>query len=181
MQKELFRAHGTTMRGLMDRHGIDPDHFLDFVHDIDYARIPPAPALDAALAALPGRKLVFTNGSVRHAEQVMDRLGVARHFSGVFDIAASDYLPKPDPAPYAALCARHAIAPTRAAMFEDIARNLVPAHALGMTTVWVRTESAWATEGSDGDHIHHATDDLESWLSALVARRALTAGRPPLG
>lgn len=181
MQKEHFRAHGTTMRGLMEHHAIDPDHFLDYVHDIDYGRIPAAPNLDAALDNLGGRKLVFTNGSVRHAEQVMDRLGVARHFSGIFDIAASAYLPKPRPEPYAALCGQHGIDAPRAAMFEDIARNLAPAHALGMTTVWVRTASEWAREGGDGDHVHHRTDDLETWLGDLVARRrALTDESPSL-
>lgn len=170
-QKELFQAHGTTLRGLMDRHGIDPGAFLDYVHDIDYSAIPAAPTLAAALDALPGRKLIFTNGTVDHADKVCGRLGVGHHIEAVFDIVASDYVPKPRAGPYATLIERHDIAPRRAAMFEDMARNLEPAHALGMTTVWVRTDSAWGREGSDGDHVQHVTDDLAHWLDDLVARR----------
>src|SRR5215470_11101633 len=94
LQKRYFREHGTTLRGLMTHHGIDPRAFLDFVHEIDLAPVPPSPALDAALAALPGRKFIFTNGSVAHADRVMGRLGVAHHFEGIFDIVAADYLPK---------------------------------------------------------------------------------------
>jgi putative hydrolase of the HAD superfamily len=181
-QKELFQGHGTTLRGLMDRHGIDPGGFLDFVHDIDYSAIPAAPTLVAALDALPGRKLIFTNGTVEHADKVCARLGIAGHIEAVFDIVASDYVPKPKVEPYTALIQRHRIEPTRAAMVEDMARNLAPAHDLGMTTVWVRTPSAWGREGSEGAHIHHTTDDLAHWLDDLVARRraALTAGAPPL-
>jgi putative hydrolase of the HAD superfamily len=176
LQKELFQAHGTTLRGLMDRHDVDPGHFLDFVHDIDYSAIPLAPTLEAALGALPGRKLIFTNGTVEHAQKVCARLGIEHHIETVFDIVASDYVPKPCAGPYAALIERHGIEPTRAAMFEDIARNLEPAHALGMTTVWVRTASAWGREGSDGEHVHHAIDDLEAWLDVLVARRRAVSG-----
>ncbi|MEX2648298.1 MAG: pyrimidine 5'-nucleotidase [Alphaproteobacteria bacterium] len=177
VQKEYFRAHGTTLRGLMDRHGIDPIAFLDFVHDIDYGAIPPSATLAAALDGLPGRKLIFTNGTVEHAQRVTERLGVGHHFDGVFDIVDSGYVPKPRPEPYRAMCERHGVAPRRAAMFEDIARNLAPAHAMGMSTVWIRTDSAWGREGSDGAHVHHATDDLAVWLDALVARRRAVAVR----
>ena len=170
-QKELFQAHGTTLRGLMDRHGIDPTGFLDYVHDIDYVAIPASPVLAAALDALPGRKLIFTNGTVDHADKVCARLGIGEHIEAVFDIVASDFVPKPRAEPYAALVERHGFEPRRAAMFEDMARNLAPAHALGMTTVWVRTDSAWGREGSDGDHVHHVTDDLADWLDGMVARR----------
>ena len=171
IQKRYFREHGTTLCGLMKLHDVDPHHFLEFVHDIDVTAIPPSVALDAALAALPGRKLIFTNGSVKHALRVMARLGVGERFEAVFDIVAADYLPKPFGAAYDALCAAHGLEPARTAMFEDIARNLVPAHALGMTTVWVRTESPWAQEESDGAHVHHVADNLEEWLTALVERR----------
>jgi len=166
LQKRYFREHGTTLRGLMTHHGIDPRAFLDFVHEIDLAPVPPSPALDAALAALPGRKFIFTNGSVAHADRVMGRLGVAHHFEGIFDIVAADYLPKPDPATYQSLIARHGINPVRAAMIEDLPRNLRPAAALGMTTVLVLTGEEWAAmDGDAGDHIHHVTDDLVGWLS----------------
>jgi len=183
VQKAYFRAHGTTLRGLMERHAIDPRGFLDFVHDIDYGAIPASAALHEALTMLPGRKLIFTNGSVGHAERVLDRLGVAAHFAGVFDIAAADYLPKPRREAYDALCRVHAVEPSRAALFEDIARNLEPAHAMGMATVWIRTDSPWAREGSDAPYVDHVADELDAWLTGLVARRSaagLTGGRPPL-
>jgi len=166
LQKQYYRAHGTTLKGLMDHHGVEPAKFLDFVHAIDVTPVPPSPALDAALARLPGRKLIFTNGSVAHAENVMNRLGVAHHFEGVFDIVAAEYRPKPDPETYHALLRRHAIDPRGATLFEDLPQNLVPAHALGMTTILVRTDAEWAQVGADGDHIHHVTDDLVAWLEA---------------
>ena len=171
LQKRYFHEYGTTLRGLMEHHGIAPGGFLDYVHAIDVSPVPPSPALDAALAALDGRKLIFTNGSVAHAERVMNRLGVAGHFTGVFDIVAADYQPKPNPATYAAMVARHGVDPRAAAMFEDLAHNLVPAAALGMTTILVRTTSEWAATGEPGDHVHHVTDDLVAWLEGAAAQR----------
>ncbi len=168
LQKQYFRDYGTSLRGLMERHGVDPEAYMAFVHDIDVTAVAPSPALDQALSRLEGRKIIFTNGSVAHAERVTDRLGVARHFEAVFDIAAADYVPKPEPAVYDQLVDRHDIEPRRAVMVEDIARNLVPAAALGMATVWVRSGSRWGADGADGDHVHHVIDDLAAWLEALV-------------
>lgn len=168
VQKDYFRNHGTTLRGLMINHGVDPVEFLEFVHDIDVNRVPPSPLLERALARLDGRKVIFTNGSTRHAENVVARLGVDRHIDGIFDIADAGYLPKPHPGAYATMVARHRIEPRCAVMVEDIARNLEPAAAMGMITVWVRTDSAWAREGSDGDHIDHVIDDLADWLTEVV-------------
>ena len=171
-QKGYFRDYGTTLRGLMTEHDIDPGEFLEYVHDIDVTPIAPSTALDAALAALPGRRLIYTNGSVRHAEKVMDRLGVTARFEGVFDIVAADYVPKPDPRPYGVLLERHGVNPTRAVMVEDIARNLVPAAALGMTTVWIRSEADWSRPDGGGigtgAHIHHVVDDLVEWLAGVA-------------
>jgi putative hydrolase of the HAD superfamily len=115
--------------------------------------------------------LIFTNGSVRHAESVLDRLGVSHHFEGIFDIVAADYVPKPDIAAYRSFIRRHDLDPRSAAMFEDMAKNLVPAHALGMTTVWIRHDRHWSSEGAEGDHVHHVTDDLLDWLEATIAAR----------
>jgi putative hydrolase of the HAD superfamily len=171
LQKQYFQEYGTTLRGLMTHHGMTPAAFLDYVHAIDVTPVPQSPALGQALAALEGRKLIFTNGSVAHAERVMARLGVGHHFEGVFDIVAADYQPKPNPATYAAMIARHGVDPRAAAMFEDLPRNLVPAHALGMTTVLVRTDVDWAQDGAEGEHIHHVTDDLVAWLEAAAALR----------
>jgi putative hydrolase of the HAD superfamily len=164
LQKRYFREHGTTLRGLMTHHRVDPGAFLHFVHEIDIEPVPPSPELDAALGRLPGRKFIFTNGSVAHADRIMTRLGVARHFDGIFDIVAADYLPKPDPTTYRSMIARHGIDPARAAMIEDLPRNLRPAAALGMTTVLVLTGEEWAMTDEPGDHIHHVTDDLVGWL-----------------
>jgi putative hydrolase of the HAD superfamily len=168
IQKLYFREHGTTLSGLMALHGVDPHKYLDFVHRIDVTPVSPSPALAAALAALPGRKLIYTNGSVAHAQRVMDRLGVGSHFDAVFDIVAGDFVPKPLEPGYRRMIERHAIDPRRAAMIEDLPRNLAPAAALGMTTVLVRTDSPWAQEGADSDYIHHVTDDLVAWLEAAV-------------
>jgi putative hydrolase of the HAD superfamily len=173
IQKEYFRDFGTTLRGLMVNHAITPDHFLDYVHAIDVSILTPDPALDAALARLDGLKVIFTNGSSSHAEKVMDRLGVARHFDAVFDVAAARYLPKPDPASYRALVRRHGLASAATAIFEDLTRNLAPAAELGMTTVWVRNATDWA-EASETrpDFVHHETDDLTAWLEGAIAARA---------
>ncbi len=168
IQKQYFRDHGTTLRGLMLNHHVDPHEFLGFVHDIDVGRIPPDPDLDRNLERLAGRKVIFTNGSTGHAENVLARLGVAERFCGIFAITDADFVPKPEAASYAALIERFRIDPRGAAMVEDIARNLAPAAALGMTTVWVRTDNAWGAEGSEKDYIHHVIDDVASWLAVLV-------------
>jgi putative hydrolase of the HAD superfamily len=168
-QKAYFRDHGTTLRGLMVVDRIDPNEFLAFVHDIDLTCVPPDPVLVAALAALPGRKIVHTNGSRRHAERLLDHLGIDGSFCGIIDIEIAGYEPKPALAGYHELLRRHEVTPGTALMVEDIARNLVPASALGMTTAWVRNPAEWGADGADGDHIHHIVDDLGEFLGAAVA------------
>jgi putative hydrolase of the HAD superfamily len=165
VQKRLFTTYGTTLRGLMTEYAIDPHGFLAHVHEIDLSVIEPAPALDAALDDLSGRKLVFTNGSVRHAERVLERLGIARHFEVLFDIAAAEFLPKPDPSGYRKLIQNHGVVPECSAMVEDMARNLRPAAELGMLTLWVRSPLDWAREGADEPYVHYQTDDLVDWLA----------------
>ena len=168
LQRDLFRRHGTTLRGLMTEHAVDPEAFLHYVHDIDVSVVDPSPRLDHLLGALPGRKLVFTNGSVPHAERVMRRLGVDHHFESVFDIVASDFVPKPDPRPYARLVELAGFAPAGAVMVEDMAKNLAPAAALGMRTVWLRSDYDWARDGADADHVHHVAEDLVGFLESLL-------------
>ena len=170
MQKGYFRQYGTTMKGLMQEYGIDPHDFLDYVHDIDYSPVPPSAALAAALDRLEGPKYIFTNGSVKHAEAVLDRLGVAGRFADIFDIAAAAFHPKPLDPFYDLFLARHGMDPAASVLIEDIAINLKPAHARGMTTVHVRTDSDWAMNGHDADYIHHSTDDLVGFLETAGGR-----------
>jgi putative hydrolase of the HAD superfamily len=119
-----------------------------------------------------GRKLVFTNGSRRHADNVLSRIGITHHFEDVFDIVAANYVPKPDPACYRAFCERHGVAPERSILFEDLPRNLKPAHAIGMTTVLVRGNHELTDIDAEGAHIHHATDDLAGWLQRAIQHLA---------
>ena len=168
VQKGHFHAHGTTLAGLMASHGIDPREFLDFVHDIDLARLTADPALVAALDRLPGRKFVFTNADEAYARRVLDRLGLANAFDGMHDIHAMEYLPKPHPAAYQALCARHRIDPQRALFADDMVRNLAPAKALGMTTVWVDNGSEQAGRDADPAFIDYRTTDIALWLTEIT-------------
>lgn len=169
VQKSYFKAHGTTLRGMMLNHAMDPVPYLDFVHDIDVSAIPAAPQLDTQLSRLSGRKIIFTNADLPHTERVLNRLGIADHFDAVFDIHEAGFIPKPEPQVYDTLVARFAIAPARAVMVEDIARNLEPAARLGMATVWVKpiTECPVSKEQPTGPHVDFETDDLVAWLTAL--------------
>jgi putative hydrolase of the HAD superfamily len=169
LQKRYFHEFGTSLRGLMENHGVDPAPFLAHVHDIDLTLLDPDPRLETALGRLSGRKIVFTNASSRHAERVLERLGIGHHFEAVFDIVAADYRPKPEPDAYLRLIARHAVEPRAAVMVEDIARNLKPAADLGMTTVWIRNDTEHGRAEAEGDHIHHAIDELATWLEGIAA------------
>jgi putative hydrolase of the HAD superfamily len=176
VQKDLYKRYGTSMRGLMTEHGMAPDDFLDFVHQIDHSPLEPNPTLGAALEKLSGRKLILTNGTRRHAEAVMRRLAIHHHFEDVFDIIAAELEPKPQAQTYDLFLARHGVDPHKAAMFEDLARNLAIPHALGMTTVLVVPEGTrevfredWEMEGRDAPHVDHVTDDLAGFLQGLVA------------
>jgi putative hydrolase of the HAD superfamily len=178
IQKDYYKRYGTTMRGLMTEHGLDPDVFLDYVHQIDHSPLEPNPALGAALARLPGRKLILTNGTRQHADAVMRRLDIHAHFEDVFDIVAAELEPKPLAQTYDRFLARHGVDPHKAAMFEDLARNLAVPHALGMVTVLVVPEKTreifregWELEGREAAHVHHVTDDLVGFLEAIAAVR----------
>jgi putative hydrolase of the HAD superfamily len=177
VQKDYYRRYGTTMRGMMAEHGMKPDDYLEFVHQIDHSPLEPNPVLGAALEKLPGRKLILTNGTRKHADAVMQKLDIHHHFEDVFDIAAADLDPKPLPQVYERFLARHGVNPAKAAMFEDLARNLETPHALGMTTVLVVPEGqrdvfreAWELEGHDAPYVDHLTDDLSGFLEEIVRR-----------
>ena len=174
LQKDYYKRYGSTMRGMMIEHGMDPDAFLDFVHEIDHSPLVPDPALGSAIEKLPGRKLILTNGTRKHADAVMRRLEIDRHFEDVFDIAAADLEPKPLPQVYDRFLKRHGVDPGKAAMFEDLARNLEVPHALGMTTVLVVPEGTrevfredWELAGRDAAHVDHVTDDLAGFLRTI--------------
>lgn len=171
-QKELYRDYGTTLSGLMVRHGLKPERFLDHVHDIDVTELAADAALAAALRRLPGRKAIFTNASRAHAENVAARLGVLDQFDAIFDIVSADYRPKPDPLGYDRVLNHYAAKGARAAMFEDIKRNLKPAAAMGMTTVWIANDAPWSKDGPAtpadvDDHVHHQAEAITAFLESL--------------
>jgi putative hydrolase of the HAD superfamily len=179
LQKDYYKRYGTSMRGLMAEHGMKPDDFLEFVHAIDHSPLVPNPALGDAIEQLPGRKLILTNGTRKHAEAVMRRLDIDRYFEDVFDIAAADLDPKPLPQVYDRFLAKHGVDPRKAAMIEDLARNLEVPHQLGMTTVLVVPEKTrevfregWELEGRDASHVDYVTDDLAGFLRTVAVKRA---------
>jgi putative hydrolase of the HAD superfamily len=178
IQKDYYRRYGTSMRGMMTEHGVRADDYLAYVHRIDHSPLEPNPAMGAAIAKLPGRKLILTNGSADHADKVLERLGIGSHFEAVFDIIAAELEPKPAPQTYRRFLDLHHVDPAHAAMFEDLSRNLVVPHQLGMTTVLVVPDGSkdvvredWELEGRDADHVDHVTDDLTGFLAALNAAR----------
>lgn len=169
LQKDYFRSFGTTMKGLMTVHDVDPHEFMAFVHDIDLSPISADVVLNDAIARLPGRKVIFTNGSTPHADNITKHLGINHLFDGCFDIVDAGFEPKPNFETYMSFCAHFEIDPTKAVMVEDMVKNLVPAAALGMTTVWVDTGVAWSQESAEHGHVHHKTEDLSKWLGRVVA------------
>ncbi len=172
VQKSYFREHGTTLSGLMATHGTDPREFLDFVHDIALDRIRHDKRMVDAIGALPGRKLVFTNGDVDYAARVLEKLGLDKSFEAIHDIHAMDYVPKPAPQSYAAMCERWNIGPTKALFAEDMVRNLAPAKALGMTTLWVDNGSEQAGGEACPSFVDYRTADLGDWLNEILGIKA---------
>jgi putative hydrolase of the HAD superfamily len=177
VQKDYYRRYGTSMRGLMIEHGLEPETFLNFVHAIDHSPLRPNPALGAAIANLKGRKLILTNGTRSHAHAVLERLNIAPYFDDVFDIVAAELEPKPLPQIYQRFLAAHQVDPRRAAMFEDLVRNLSVPHTLGMTTVLVMPDAtvagrreAWELEGREADDADHVTTDLVGFLQQIATR-----------
>jgi putative hydrolase of the HAD superfamily len=168
VQKAHFHAHGTTLAGLMKHHEIDPHDFLEDVHAIPLDRVGRNQQLGDALARLPGRKFVFTNGDAPYARRVLEAIGIDQHFDDLHDVCASEFRPKPDPYGYALLCERFAIDPAYALLVDDMAQNLVPAKALGMTTVWVDNGSERGNHGFDEVLIDHRVTDVGEWLESIL-------------
>ena len=186
LQKAYYRQFGTTLAGLMKVHKLKPEPFLEYVHDIDLSVLPELPALAEAIAALPGRRLIFTNGSRRHAENVAAKIGVAHLFEDICDITALGFLPKPERAAFDRMIEIHSIAAPASAMFEDMPHNLEVPHALRMTTVLVKSDyidhpvqiemRKWRELPA---HIHHMTDDLTGFIATHILSRALLNAAKP--
>ena len=182
LQKAYYKQFGTTLSGMMTIHKMEPGPFLDYVHDIDLSVVPPSIDLRAAIEALPGRKLIFTNGTVGHAERVAERIGILDLFEGICDIVACEYKPKPGAEAFATFVKRHGVVGGTAAMFEDMPQNLEVPHALGMKTVLIRSTyidhpaqakaRTWTTLPA---HIHHVADDLVGFLRGIEVRTEAAA------
>jgi len=179
LQKYYYKRYGTTLKGLIEDHAITPGAFLDFVHDIDRTSLAPNPALVQAIASLPGRKLILTNGSRDHALRTTEQLGFTDAFEAVFDIVAADLVPKPEAATYERFFVTHGVDPSRSAMFEDLAKNLQVPHARGMATVLVVPSTTvednrepWESLGSAEPYVDVATDDLAGFLAGLAFGQA---------
>ncbi len=167
-QKELYHRYGTTLNGLMREHGCDADHYLNYVHDIDLSGLAADAALRDAVEKLPGRRFIFTNGCRVHAARILERLEMAHLFESVWDIRTIGFAPKPDPAAYTSVVEAGGVDAASPALFDDLPRNLGPARALGMTTVWLKTDAPWAKEGPLADtapgDIDHETENLTQFL-----------------
>ncbi len=162
LRVKYWREHGTTLAGLMREHGVDPEGYLVDVHDIDFSVLDPDPGLRTRIEALPGQKIVYTNGSAPYARNVLAARGLAELFDDVFGVEHAGFHPKPDAAAFVQVFETARIKTDSAAMFEDDARNLVVPEALGMRTVYV------APEPVAEDHIHHHTDDLSGFLAQIT-------------
>ncbi len=176
VQKDLYRDHGTTLRGLMNLYQVDPDDFLEKVHDIDYSWLEPDPGLGAAIRQLPGRKFIFTNGNRGHAEKAAAQLGILDHFEDIFDIVAAGLVPKPAKETYDSFVALHGVGGPDAVMFEDLARHLSVPKQLGMTTVLVVPQNLeptyseiWEQDRGQEDEVDYVTDNLASFLKNAIA------------
>ncbi|WP_316857959.1 pyrimidine 5'-nucleotidase [uncultured Cohaesibacter sp.] len=174
LRHDYYIKYGTTMRGLMVEHHIQPDDFLEFVHDIDHSRVPPDPLLAEGIRQLPGKRYILTNGTQDHAEKVAARLGITGLFHDIFDIVWADLDPKPNRAPYDKLLAQTGLAPRRAAMFEDLPRNLKIPHELGMKTILVVPSHTrdvfhenWEAGAEETSHVQFITESLGEFLKDM--------------
>jgi len=172
LQHMYYRSYGSTLTGLVKFHGIDPGEFLDYVHDINLAPLHPDPRLRDALEWLPGRRTIFTNGCRKHALRVLEKIGLSGLWDEIWDLRTVDWVPKPQLSAYRRIVEVGRFEPKKAVMFEDVARNLVPAFDLGMTTVWLKNDSRWSlqapgTTEAPPDHIHYTIDDLALFLQTV--------------
>ena len=167
IQKNYFVEYNTTLNGMIKNHKIDANEFLEFVHDIDLSFLKKDKQLDEEIEKINGKKIIFTNGSRAHAQNVTKRLGIERHFDDIFDIVSADFIPKPSPETYLKLIEKYKIEPQYSIFIEDIARNLKPAYELGMKTVWIENDEPWAAEFSDSNFINYKTNKLSKFLKEI--------------
>lgn len=162
LRKEYWRTHGTTLAGLMREHNVDPGPYLTEVHDISFDVLERDADLATRIGALPGRKIVYTNGSAPYAARVVEARGLEGVFDAIYGVEHAGFRPKPDHAAFDTVFATDGVNTQRAAMFEDDPRNLAAPHAMGMRTVLVGPEPV------EEDHVHHHTDDLSRFLARLL-------------
>ena len=167
IQKNYFHQYNTTLNGMIKNHKINADEFLEFVHDVDLDFLKADKPLEQEISNLVGKKFIFTNGSKAHVSNVTKRIGIEKLFDGVFDIVESDFIPKPSIEPYKKIIEKYKIEPQYSIFIEDIARNLKPAHELGMKTVWIKNNEPWAAEFSDSKFINYKTDNLAKFLKEI--------------
>ena len=167
IQKNYFYEYNTTLNGMIKNHKIDPDEFLEFVHDIDIDFLQKDPDLAKEIEKLEGKKIIFTNGSRKHAINITKKIGIDQYFDDIFDIVNANFIPKPAIEPYKKLVEKHKIDPKLCVLVEDIARNLKPAYEMGMKTIWIENNEPWAKKFSDSDFINYKTNNLSEFLKKI--------------
>ena len=167
LQKNYFHKYNTTLNGLIKNHKVDPNEFLEFVHDINIEFLQKDTNLGNEIEKLDGLKIIFTNGSRKHALNVTKKLGIDDLFDDIFDIVDCDFIPKPLVEPYKKLVEKHKIDPKLCVFVEDIARNLKPAYEMGMKTIWIENDEPWACKFSDSDFINYKTNNLSEFLKKI--------------
>ena len=172
IQKNYFYEYNTTLNGMIKNHKIDPDEFLEFVHDIDIDFLQKDPGLAKEIEKLEGKKIIFTNGSRKHAINITKRIGIDQYFDDIFDIVSANFIPKPAVEPYKKLVEKHKIDPKLCVLVEDIARNLKPAYEMGMKTIWIENNEPWAKKFSDSDFINYKTNNLSKFLKKINLAKA---------
>ena len=172
IQKNYFHKYNTTLNGMIKNHKIDANEFLEFVHDIDVNFLKKNYGLGEELKKLDGKKIIYTNGSKKHALNVTKKIGIDQYFDGIFDIVDSNFVPKPLIEPYKKLVQKHKIDPKLCVFIEDIARNLKPAYEMGMKTIWIENNESWAKKFSDGDFINYRTNNLTEFLKKINLLKA---------
>ena len=167
IQKNYFHKYNTTLNGMIKNHKINPNEFLESVHDINIDFLQKDLELAKELEKLEGKKIIFTNGSKKHAINVTKRIGINQYFDDIFDIVDSDFIPKPAIEPYKKLVEKHKIDPKLCALVEDIARNLKPAYEMGMKTIWIENDEPWAKEFSDSNFVNYKTNYLSGFIKKI--------------